>query len=283
MAVSPTAPVINDADFLFLREMVLRESAIVLEVDKMYLVEARMTPIVRALGLESIEKLVHELRKCPSASSGIGQRVVEAMTTNETSFYRDVHPFEALRQVVLPDLIEKRKSSKTLSLWCAAASSGQEPYSVAMLLREHFPMLSSWQTSFVATELSTEILAKAREGKYSQFEINRGLPATLMVKYFTKDGLSWKIKDDLRAMIDFRPLNLAGAWAGMPQLDIVFLRNVLIYFDVATKKTILSRVRQLLREDGYLFLGGAETTLNLDDNFERLDFERSGCYRLRKK
>jgi len=203
------------------------------------------------------------------------------MTTNETSFFRDLHPFEALKRVVIPNLVASRAASKSLSIWCGATSTGQEPYTVAMILRETIPQIDQWKLTFIATDISSEMVARCRGGKYSQIEINRGLPATMLVKYFDKQHLEWQAKESLRRMIDFREMNLLQTWPAMPPMDIVFLRNVLIYFDQPTKQEILRKMRGLLKPDGVLFLGCAETTLSIDDAYERVEIEKSGCYRLK--
>jgi chemotaxis protein methyltransferase CheR len=181
--------------------------------------------------------------------------------------------------VILPEIIARRQATKHLSIWCGAASSGQESYSIAMLIREHFPVLRDWRLTFISTDLSNAILAKARSGRYSQLEVNRGLPAPLLVKYFTKDGADWVLKDDIRQMVDFRELNLIERWPAMPPIDLVMLRNVLIYFDVETKRAILRNVRQVMAPGAYLMLGGAETTLGLDDQFERVQVDKGVAYR----
>jgi chemotaxis protein methyltransferase CheR len=271
---------LSNTDFEYVKNLVFKQAAIVLEAGKEYLVESRLAPLVRQEGFASFEELIARMRT-QSSSNALHWKVIEAMTTNETSFFRDVHPFEALKKAVVPDLLTKRASERKLNLWCAASSSGQEPYTVAMLLREYFPALASWTIRFVASDISTEMLVRSREGRYSQLEVNRGLPATLIVKYFQKQGTGWQVKEDLRRMIEFQQVNLAEAWPSWPPMDIVLMRNVMIYFDVSTKKAILSKIRRLLRPDGYLFLGGAETTMNLDDAFERAEFDKSGCYRLR--
>ena len=263
-----------------IRTLVRQRSGIVLEEEKAYLVETRLSALARREGFASLETLLAKFQAQPS--NGLQQKVVEAMTTNETSFFRDVQPFEALRQVVLPELLQRRAQERQLFIWCGAASSGQEPYSLAMLLREHFPTLATWNVRMLATDLSLDVLQRARRGLYSQVEVNRGLPARLLVKFFVKQGLEWQLNDDVRGMVEYRPLNLIESWPAMPSPDIAVLRNVLIYFDVETKKVILGKIRRLLRPDGYLFLGGAETTMNLDDAFERVPFDRSGCYRLRR-
>jgi chemotaxis protein methyltransferase CheR len=275
---------ISALDFDYVRNVVRQSSAIVLEDGKEYLVEARLTPLLRGESLQSLDQLVSRMRAQPGSSSaqGLKQRVVEAMTTNETSFFRDMHPFEALRKTILPDLIAKRKDEKKLSIWCGASSTGQEPYTLAMLLCENFPELASWTVSFVASDLSTEVLGRARSGVFNQLEVNRGLPARMLVKYFTQKGTEFHIREDLRKMIDFRCINLVEPWPAMPGLDLVMMRNVMIYFDTPTKKNILQRVRRLMRPNGYLVLGGAETTINLEDTLEQVRLEKFTCYRVRQ-
>ena len=270
---------ITAADFDFVRTLVHRRSAIVLEPGKEYLVDTRLGPLAKAEGLASVADLVRVLRGRPSP--GLLTKVTEAMTTNETSFFRDLTPFEALRTTVLPALMEARKAERRLTIWCAACSSGQEPYSIAMVLKDHFAGLPGWTVRIVATDLDTEVLERARLGRYTQAEVNRGLPGPLLVKHFVRSGLEWQVKDEVRRMVEFRSLNLAEAWPAMPAADVVFLRNVLIYFDADTKRAILARTKRLLRPDGYLFLGGAETTLNLDDAFRSEPIQGGArCYRL---
>jgi chemotaxis protein methyltransferase CheR len=252
----------------------------VLDEDKLYLAETRLTPLAQREGFRSAADLVARLRADPV--NGLHRKVVEAMTVNETFFFRDLHPFEALRRVVLPDLLQRRAAERQLRIWCAACSTGQEPYSVALTLREHFAGLPGWTHRILATDLSAAVLERAARGRYTQMEVNRGLPAPLLVKYFRRQGLDWQLCEDVRDAVEFRQLNLAESWSGLPRMDVVLLRNVLIYFDTATKKQILGRVRQLLRPDGYLFLGGVETPLNLRDDFEPLEFPRGACYRLRQ-
>jgi chemotaxis protein methyltransferase CheR len=271
---------ISASEFDYIRRVVLEQSAIVLEEDKQYLAESRLLPLARREGFDSIASMVAWLGA--KKFDGLQRKVVEAMTTNETSFFRDFHPFEALRKSILPDLVLRRASSKELSFWSAACSSGQEPYSLAMVLQEHFPSLADWNVKIIATELSTEMLARAREGRYSQLEVNRGLPATLLIKYFRQHGTDWQISEHLRRRVEFQIVNLAEAWPLLPPMDVILMRNVLIYFGLDTKKRILGRVRQLLKPDGFLFLGGAETTFNLDDAFERVQFDRTICYHVPK-
>lgn len=267
-------------EFNYVRRLVLDQSAIVLEEDKGYLVESRLLPLARREGFASINLLVQKLQSGPI--NGLHHRAVEAMTTNETTFFRDVHPFEALKKSILPDLMARRAGERALNIWCAASSSGQEPYSLSILIRENFPQLLTWKLRILATDLSTDILARAREGRYSQLEVNRGLPAALLVKYFEKRGCDWYVRDDIRNMVDYQIVNLSTAWPPLPAMDIVMIRNVLIYFGVETKKAILARVRKVLKPDGYLFLGAAETTFSIDESFERATFERATAYRIRK-
>ena len=271
---------LSQPEFNYVRRLVLEQSAIVLEEDKTYLVESRLLPLARREGFASLGLLVQRLQAEPF--NGLHRQAVEALTTNETSFFRDFHPFEALKKFVLPDLIVRRAAEKSLSFWCAACSSGQEPYSLAMLIRESFPQLLSWNVSILATDLSTEVLARAREGRYSQLEVNRGLPATLLVKYFQKRGCDWCLRDDIRRMVDYQVVNLASAWPFLPPMDLVMMRNVLIYFGDETKKEILAKVRRVLAPESYFFLGGAETTFSIDDAFERVQLDRATCYRVRK-
>ena len=269
---------LGEQDLSYVRTLVYDASAIVIEPGKEYLVEARLDPLAREAGFASLGQLVTHLRG--TVRNGLHARVVEAMTTNETTFFRDVHPFELLKAEVLPRLLEARKASKRVTIWCGASSTGQEPYTIAMLLREHFSGLADWRISIVATDLSTAVLERAKAGVYSHLEVNRGLPAPLLVKYFEKAGASFRLKPEITRMVEFRSLNLTASWPSLGPVDIVFLRNVLIYFDVPTKKKILGRVHDLLPQDGVLFLGGAETTLNLDDRFRRIETKtgRGGAY-----
>ena len=273
------AVAMSNPDFEYIRGLLHRCSAIVIDPNKDYLVEARLVPHAKREGLGSLTGLVAKLRS-EGPTSPLLRRVIDAMTTNETLFFRDVHPFEALRVKLLPELLARR-TTRELRIWSAACSSGQEPYTIAMLLRESFPQLATWKVEILATDLSPTMVAKARAGVYGKIEINRGLPLPLLTKYFEQEGPDYRISDELRSMVTFREQNLATQWPAMGPFDLVFLRNVLIYFDVETKKSILSRTLRLMRPDGYLLLGAAETTLNLEDRFERLPLDRAGCYRIR--
>ncbi len=274
------ATTLDPTAFGFLSAFVRQRSAIVLDAQKSYLIESRLTPIVRARGLASLEHLVNELKKPNTAQ--LAQEVVEAMTTNETSFFRDMHPFNAMKSHILPELIGKRARERKLTIWSNACSSGQEPYTIAMLLRENFPEVAGWNLKIIATDICTKVLEKAKSGEFNQTEVNRGLPMSLLLKYFTREGMKWIIKDELRNMIDFRLLNLVQPWTGIPPVDIVFLRNVLIYFDVETKQQILCKVHRSLQDDGVLFLGGAESTLGLNTDFSREQLGLATCYRRSK-
>ncbi|MFN0165194.1 MAG: CheR family methyltransferase [Bryobacteraceae bacterium] len=270
----------TDADFDYIRKLLVDRSAIVLGDDKRYLVEARLAPVIGQLNVPSISDLVSKLRL--GSNPGMATKVIEALVTSETSFFRDISPFEVLRKQVLPELIAARASERKLTFWSAACSTGQEPYTIALMLREYFPELANWQITILGTDISTEVIAKAKEGIYSQFEANRGLPAKLMVKYFKQIGTTWQLDSSIRDMVEYRPFNLAAAWPGLPVFDVVLLRNVMIYFDVLTKREILTRVERVLRPDGYLVLGGSETTLNISDTFSRVERAKGGYYQRRE-
>lgn len=265
-------------DFDYVRSFIYERTAIVLEAGKEYLIESRLEPLAHSEGFDSLHDLIKALRTKPFGA--LHHKVMEAMTTNETSFFRDIHPFETLRHVIMPNLLKQRAAEKTLNVWCAACSSGQEPYSISITLREYFPELTRWTLRCVASDLSTNMLARARSGCYSQFEVNRGLPATMLIRYFHRDGTLWQVNDDLRQLWEFRQINLAEHWPELPRMDLIFMRNVLIYFDTETKRAILGRVRQQLKPNGFLFLGTAETTLNLDNGFKRVALGKTTCYQV---
>ncbi|MPR00091.1 chemotaxis protein CheR [Modestobacter sp. I12A-02628] len=262
--------------FDYVRQLVHRESAIVLQPGKEYLVEARLMPIAQKLGLAGVSELVETVRKRPDPAST--RRIVEALTTNETSWFRDGDPFTALTSTVLPQLTAARGANETIQIWSAASSSGQEPYTIAMLLRDAMPTASS-RVRITATDLSREMVERTRAGRFSQLEVNRGLPAPMLVRHFTRAGSEWEISPELRRMVTASECNLAAPLPRMGPFDVVYLRNVLIYFDLATKQAILGRVKQLMRPDGWLFLGAAETTLGIDNTWERVVVGRSSAYR----
>jgi chemotaxis protein methyltransferase CheR len=266
-----------ERDFDYIRDLVRDRTAIVLEPAKEYLAVTRLDPIVRRAGLGSLSELVATLRDDHDAA--LTELVVDALTTNETTFFRDVHPFESLRTHILPNLIERKRLSRSLSIWSAGCSSGQEPFSVAMLIREHFPELATWQISILGTDVSIGMLERACEGRYGQMEVNRGLPASLLVRYFRRVGLGWQIDESIRGMVRFQHQNLIDPWPALPPVDLVLMRNVMIYFDMATKQAILARVRDALAPHGYLLLGTSETTLHLAGSFERHAVGPTGWYR----
>jgi chemotaxis protein methyltransferase CheR len=265
--------------FNYVRQLVRERAAIVIEDGKQYLVDNRLSALARREGFSSAQEVVDRLRAAPAGP--LQRKVIEAMTTTETLFFRDFKPYEALRNTILPDLQRLRAGERKLQIWSCACSSGQEPYSIGMLVREHFPSLMTWDLRLLATDISSEMLARSRTGRYSQLEISRGLPHSYLNKYFQRDGQDWQVSQELRRMIDFRELNLAGPWGALVPADLILLRNVLIYFDLDIKRQILSRVRGLLRPGGYLLLGTAETTLNLDDAFEVLRSDGTSYFRVR--
>ncbi len=266
-------------EFEYLRRMMRNDAAIVIDEDKQYLAESRLMPLVSTEGYPSVQKMLEEMRTRPSGE--LHRKVLDAMTNNETWFFRDLDPFEALRTTIISDILQRRQTQRRLTIWSAAASTGQESFSIAMLIREHFPGLLAWDLKILATDISDRALQRARQGIFSQLEVNRGLPAQLLAKYFEQEGSEWRICSPIKSMVTFRRMNLAEPWFDLPCADIILLRNVLIYFDVEKKKEILARVVRALAPDGYLFLGCAETTLNLSDEFERVPCGRIFCYRLR--
>jgi chemotaxis protein methyltransferase CheR len=269
---------LDSATFEYVRKLVLDRAAIALEPTKEYLVEARLLPLARRLGLASLRDLVASLREQPFGD--LHAQVVEAMTTNETSFFRDIYPFEALKRDVLPALIAARQASRRLRIWSAACSSGQEAYSIAMILAEYFPELEGWNIQIHGSDLSQQVLERAIAGRYTQLEVNRGVPASLLLKYFEKSGAHWQIRPTISRRVRFVRMNLIDPWTAVPACDIIFLRNVLIYFTPDTKRTILARVRRHLDPGGTLFLGGAETTLGIDNAWQRVSHGKASTYRL---
>jgi chemotaxis protein methyltransferase CheR len=277
-APPPTQPPgeMHPDTYRYLQDYVYRESGIVLDGDKQYLLEARLMPIVRQRQLGSLDDLCALLRATTDAP--LKQQVVEAMTTNETFFFRDTAQYDALKSVVLPELIQQHNDTRKLSFWSAAASSGQEAYSLAMMLLELG--LGDWKIQILGTDLSTQVLERARAGKYMQIEVNRGLPAAYLVKYFTRAGLDWQLKDEVRRMVRFETIDLRQSLRTLGPFDIVFCRNVLIYFDIESKKKILAELWGTLFRGGYLLLGGSETTLNLYDRFDRRIFGQAVFYQV---
>lgn len=253
----------TDADFDYLRALLKSRSGLSLAPEKRYLVESRLGPICRKHQIPGLPQLVQVLRAGRNAA--IETAVVEAMTTNETFFFRDKTPFDVFRDGLLPKLAAARASTKRLRVWCAAASTGQEPYSLAMILDEMRPRLGGVQVDILATDLAGEVLDRAKAGVYSQFEVQRGLPIQMLLKHFKQEGEQWRISPAIKGMVQFRPLNLIRDFSALGQFDIVFCRNVLIYFDQPTKSDVLRRLANSLAPDGALFLGAAETVIGLTD------------------
>jgi chemotaxis protein methyltransferase CheR len=253
-------------DYEYFRKFLRERSGLVLSADKQYLLESRLLPVARRVGLASLAELGHKLRS--NDCETLAAEVVEAMTTNESFFFRDKIPFEHFRDTIIPRLIAARSQRRRVRIWCAAASTGQEPYSLAMAIKEMGDRLSGWQIEILATDISSEALRRAGSGIYSQFEVQRGLPIMLLLKYFKQIGENWQIAADIRAMVRFRPLNLISDFANLGVFDVVFCRNVLIYFDQPTKINVLERLAQNLDRDGYLLLGAAETVVGLTDSLK---------------
>lgn len=264
-------------DIDFLRDLVARHSGNVIAPRQVYMLEQRLAPLAQSRGLNDVTNLVTELRRSPSPA--LSTQVAEAVTVNETSFFRDPHVFQGLESGILPEIVNRNRVNKEIRIWCAACSSGQEPYTIAMVLRESFPHLSDWRIKITATDLSEDMLRRCRAGDYSQLEVNRGLPVKKLVRFFERSGTSWRVKDELRNMIEYRRLNLTQPWPYLGQFDIVFIRNVLIYFDQETKRDILTRMRSVMKPNSYLFIGSAETIIGLGVPYERQEIHGTVCYR----
>ncbi len=261
-------------DFQFIAALLKERSGLILTSDKVYLLESRLIPVARKRGLKGLDDLVDTIRK--AKPEPLIADVTEAMTTNESFFFRDAKPFDLFRDTVLPHILSAR-SNKIFRIWCAAASTGQEPYSLAMILKEQSAKLTGWKYEIVGTDLSREVLERAKSGLYSQFEVQRGLPIQMLVKYFEKKDDQWQIKPEIRAMVQYKELNLLHDLKALGNFDVVFCRNVLIYFDQATKGRILENISKLMPNDGMLFLGGAETVLGISDRFKPVPGQR-GVY-----
>ena len=267
----------NVTDFELIAEILKDRSGLALNKEKAYLLESRLNPVARKWSFSGFDELAQAIRTKRDEALLID--VTEAMTTNESFFFRDQKPFDQFSSIVLPHLLEARAAERSFRIWSAACSSGQEPYTLAMLLKEHAEKLAGWRVEIVATDLSNEILDKAKEGLYSQFEVQRGLPISLLVKYFSQVGDRWQIDDSLRSMVKFQKFNLLGDSSSLGNFDVVFCRNVLIYFDPPTKSKVLETIAEMLPPDGFLYLGGAETVLGTSDRFQIMQGHR-GIYSL---
>ncbi len=258
----------NAENFAYLAALLKERSGLIVTQDKCYLLESRLSPVMRNQGLNGLDELAAALR-APCTGALIDE-IVDAMTTNETSFFRDKFPFEALRNTILPGLVATRSSQRALRIWSAACSTGQEPFSLAMMLRDHFAHLNDWRVEIVATDLSPSALERARGGIFSPFEVQRGLPVQLLVRHFDQIDQNWRVKPELRQMIGFRQLNLLGDIAALGRFDIILCRNVLIYFDLPTKSGVLDRMTKMLAPDGALLLGGAELVFGVCDGLQEI-------------
>ncbi|HSV29628.1 MAG TPA: protein-glutamate O-methyltransferase [Candidatus Omnitrophota bacterium] len=261
-------------DFDFIAKMLKDRSGLVITRDKAYLLESRLTPVARKRGLKSLDDLVASMR---TAGEDLLREVTEAMTTNESFFFRDMKPFDQFKDLVLPALLQSRATKKSFRIWSAACSSGQEAYSLAMILKEEGARLAGWKIEIVGTDISNEMLEKAKAGLYSQFEVQRGLPINMLVKYFKKNNEMWQIDPAIRAMVQYREYNLLHDLKPLGQFDVVFCRNVLIYFDQPTKSRVLENISKNMPDDGFLYLGGAETVLGISDRFKPIPDQR-GVY-----
>ena len=264
-------------DFEMFKTLLKQRSGLILSSDKAYLLESRLMPVARKWQFKSLDELAVTVRT--KRDERLLKDITEAMTTNESSFFRDVKPFDQFRQVVLPMLLASRSATRRIRIWSAACSSGQEAYSLAMLLQEEKGRLAGWQFDILGTDISVEVLDKARAGIYTQFEVQRGLPITHLVKYFRQVGEKWEISPDIRRMVTFREFNLLTNLSALGQFDVVFCRNVLIYFDQPTKAAVLASISRMIPPDGVLYLGGAETVLGITDKFKPMDGHR-GVYQL---
>ncbi|MDQ8732418.1 protein-glutamate O-methyltransferase CheR [Bradyrhizobium sp. LHD-71] len=262
------------SEYEYLQKLLKERSGLVLSADKQYLVESRLIPLARRKGLTGISDLVAKMK---FGGEPLIVAVVEAMTTNETFFFRDKVPFEHFRDTIMPAMLQARKHRRTIRIWCAASSTGQEPYSLAMILKEMSASLHGWRTEIVATDLSQEVLEKSKSGIFSQFEVQRGLPIQMLVKHFTQINETWQLSPEIRAMVQFRQLNLLHDFSHLGTFDVIFCRNVLIYFDQDTKVNVFNRLARVIEPDGFLVLGAAETVVGLSAGFNPHP-ERRGLY-----
>lgn len=271
---------LNQNDFQFICQLIRSESGIELDTGKEYLVDLRLSELSHTEGYRSAKTMVQNLMQTPNSS--LRRKIVDALTTNETSFFRDFKPFEYLRKEVIPHLTQR--PDKTINIWSAACSTGQEPYSIAMILQQFFPhLLEEFQVNILATDISFNCLEFAQKALYSQFQVNRGLPAAYLVRYFEQQGQEWQLKSSIRNLVNFREFNLIGPWQGLATMDIIFMSNVMMYFSTETKRMLFERIRSQLKPDGYLFLGGSENPFGLNAHFTRVDsVDNANCYRLIK-
>ncbi len=263
------------SDFDLFSNILKEKSGLALTSDKAYLLDSRLTPVARKWNYPDIAALAMALRAVPK--NELVKDVVEAMTTNETSFFRDTKPFDQFRDIILPHLLKTRAATKRVRIWCAASSTGQEPYSLSMLIKEQGPKVAGWNFEIVATDIDTEVLESAKRGEYSQFEVQRGLPIQMLMKYFEQKADKWCLKPEIKSMVQYKYFNLLDPMTMLGRFDIIFCRNVLIYFDRETKAKVLQNMCGLIPEDGFIILGGAETVLGITDALKPMDNTR-GVY-----
>lgn len=263
----------NRADFEFLASILKQRSGLVLAPEKAYLLESRLMPVARKFGFTGLPELIVAVRT--ERPEDLLRDITEAMTTNESLFFRDMKPFEQFRNLVIPKLVEARHSTRKIRIWSAAASSGQEPYSIAIILTEMQSLLAGWDVEITATDISVEMLNRARSGLYTQFEVQRGLPIQSLMQHFAQEGEQWRIGKKLRERVEFRQVNLLSDFSRLGTFDVVFCRNVLIYFDRDTKLGALDRIAKVLAPDGYLILGAAETMVGLGNQFAPVPEKRA--------
>ena len=262
----------------FIRTFMRNEAGVVIDESKDYLLESRLSSLAKELQFSSLHALIDEFKVKPSDL--LRRKIIDTMTTNETFFFRDPHVFKVLNDEIIPRLLRKRQAQKCLNIWCAASSSGQEPYTIAMILKTHLPTSNDWKIKFIASDISERMLERARAGAYTQFEVNRGLPVPFLVRYFEIKEGAWCIKQELKDMIEFRKINLLSPWS-ISGIDLLFVRNVMIYFDDKTKQDLFDRFEKAINPGGYLFLGGTETILGHTEDFKRLRIDNVTCYQLK--
>lgn len=270
---------VTDGAFAAFQRLMRTRAGFVLEDDKRYLVEMRLLPLLRRFDLTSFEQLTAGLDD-PSGPV-TEQMIIDALLNGETTFFRDVACFQSLERTLIPELVRRKAATRRIRIWCAACSTGQEPYSIAMMLASAFPELEGWDVRILATDCSEAHLERARAARYSQFEVNRGLPARMLVRYFEQHGREWAVKPEITRRVEFRSMNLVEPWPAMEPVDLMMLRNVMIYWDQTTQRAVLARARELLGRDGFLILGGAETTYFIDSAFDRYGENGSCCFVLR--
>lgn len=269
-------------EFTYIQNLLREQTGNILERGKEYLITLRLSPIILEEGYASVPEMIQHLQRFPSKE--LQQRIVEAMTINETFFFRDEFPYQILQTVIFPELLKKRRDTKTLKIWSAGCSSGQEPYSIALILEEYFGNdLISWDVEIVASDISRSILKKAKSGCYTSFEVKRGLSEFLLKKYFYAQENIWKICEKIQQKVRFENFNLVDFWPHLPLMDVIFLRNVMIYFDLETRKNIFKKLTKILKKDGYLVLGGSENPFFICDSFERIPFEKCSFYQLKQE